>query len=67
MEHESQSYTITDRCHRNNTDTAKKLVKGNRHWNSDNRVAANSSYTLPESSERFLRFKDTSCYWNSRT
>ena len=26
-----------------------------------------SSYTLLESFERFLRFKETCCYWTSRT
>ena len=29
MEHESQGYTISDKCPRNNTHKVKKLVKGN--------------------------------------
>ena len=41
MEHESQGYTSSDRCHMNNTHKVKKLVKGNRYWNWDNRVAGN--------------------------
>ena len=31
MEHESQGYTISDKCPRNNTHKVKKLVKGNIH------------------------------------
>ena len=41
MEHESQGYTTSDKCPRNNTHRVKKLVKGNIHWNSNNRVAKN--------------------------
>ena len=41
MEHESQGYTTSDRCPRNNTHKVKKLVKGNIYWNSDKRVAEN--------------------------
>ena len=40
-EHESQGYTTSDRCHRNNTHKVKKLFKGNRYGNSDNRFAGN--------------------------
>ena len=45
MEHESQGYTTGDRCPRNNTHKVKKLVKGNRYWNSDNRAAENCPLT----------------------
>ena len=31
MEHESQDYTPSDRCPRNDTHEVKKLVKGNRY------------------------------------
>ena len=41
MEHESQGYTTSDRCPRNNTHKVKKFVKGNRYWSSDNRVVEN--------------------------
>ena len=41
LEHESQGYTTSDRCPRNNTHRAKKLVKGNRCLNSDNRAVKN--------------------------
>ena len=41
MEHESQGCTINDSCLGNNTYKMKKLVKGNRYWNWDNRVAEN--------------------------
>ena len=41
MEHESQGYTSSDRCHMNNTHKVKTLVKGNRYWNSGNRFAEN--------------------------
>ena len=50
MEHESQGYTITDRCPRDNTHKVKKLVKRNRHWNSGNNVAENcppTHYLIP--------------------
>ena len=46
MEHESQAYATSDRCSRNNTHKVQKLVKGNRYWNSDNRVAENCPPTL---------------------
>ena len=46
MEHESQGYTISDKCPRNNTHKVKKLVKGNIHWNSNKRVAENCP-TMP--------------------
>ena len=39
MEHESQGYTTSDKCHNNNTHKVKELVKGNRYWNSDNKLA----------------------------
>ena len=41
IEHENQGYTVSDRCHRSITHKVKKLVKGNRYWNWDNRVAGN--------------------------
>ena len=41
MEHKSEGYTTSDRCAGNYTHEVKKLVKGNRYWNSDNRVAKN--------------------------
>ena len=41
MEHESQGYTTSGRCSRNNTHKVKKLVKANRNGNSNNRVAEN--------------------------
>ena len=45
VEHEIQGYTTSNRCPRNNIDKVKKLAKGNRYWNSDNRVTENSPPT----------------------
>ena len=72
MGHESQGYTTSDQCHRNNTQKVKKLVKGNRHGNSDNTAAENcppKHFSNPKHclNLRFLRFKETCCYWTSRT
>ena len=39
MEHESEGYTTSERCPRNNTHEVKELVKENKYWNWDNRVA----------------------------
>ena len=41
MEHQSKGYSTSDRCPRNNSHKVKKLVKGNRYCNSENRVAEN--------------------------
>ena len=42
MEHESQGYTISDGCPRNNTlYKVQKLAKRDRYWNSDNRDTGN--------------------------
>ena len=41
MKHESRGYIASDRCPRKNTHKVKKLVKGIRYWNSDNRLSEN--------------------------
>ena len=45
IEQESEGYTTSDSCPRNNTHKVKKLVKGNRYWNLDNGVGENCSPT----------------------
>ena len=58
MEYESQGYTSSERCPMSNTDKVEKLVKGDRYWNSVNRVAENcppKNYSNPPKGSWGLR------------